>query len=569
MRRCVSVPYPFCSATSDNAEAMVSFCPPIPAQQERGTEAQQPSTAVQADALGLDVKYVSSGTAEEIQGTEFAALSDVLSKFASPEELTGSAQPADGSAADGGKGPVEDGTQSSHMEDPEQDSDAGGEEDDLSALSNRKRKQLLRMSVAELKAYVDHPHVVEAHDVTSHEPKLLVALKAARNTVPVPQHWSQKRKYLQGKRGFDKSPYELPAHIAATGIGIIRDASLEKDAGKSLKQRMRERVRPKRGQMEIEYEKLYDAFFRHAVAPRTTTFGDMYYENKEMEHKYSDKRPGVMSDRLREALGISGDTTPPPWLINMQRFGPPPSYTNLSVPGLNAPLPEGCSYGFQPGGWGKPPVNAAGEALYGDPFGLQASEGGEGEAQTSTAITGSGQLPVQKEAWGGLQEVESESEEEEEEEGEGEEGGDAEQNVPEGVPGIGQGQAGADDDSSTVLDGTVTPAMVQLRKDGPKPATAYTVLQAKQASFGDGIVGASHTYEIPPDATPVNLSKGGGLADTTLPTGAASVGGLASASTAGGTASVSRGTKRSRFSSGVETEDVETATAKKYKDFKF
>lgn len=34
-------------------------------------------------------------------------------------------------------------------------------------------------------------------DATASDPKLLVFLKSYRNTVPVPRHWSQKRKYLQ------------------------------------------------------------------------------------------------------------------------------------------------------------------------------------------------------------------------------------------------------------------------------------------------------------------------------------------------------------------------------------
>lgn len=34
-------------------------------------------------------------------------------------------------------------------------------------------------------------------DVTAQDPRLLVYLKAYRNTVPVPRHWSQKRKFLQ------------------------------------------------------------------------------------------------------------------------------------------------------------------------------------------------------------------------------------------------------------------------------------------------------------------------------------------------------------------------------------
>lgn len=43
---------------------------------------------------------------------------------------------------------------------------------------------------------------------------------------------------------------------------------------------------------------------------------------------------------------------PPPWLVNMQRYGPPPSYPNLKIQGLNAPIPEGATYGYHPGGIG-------------------------------------------------------------------------------------------------------------------------------------------------------------------------------------------------------------------------
>lgn len=51
---------------------------------------------------------------------------------------------------------------------------------------------------------------------------------------------------------------------------------------------------------------------------------------------------------------------PPPWLINMQRYGPPPGYPQLKIPGVNAPIPEGAQWGYQPGGWGKAPVNEVG-----------------------------------------------------------------------------------------------------------------------------------------------------------------------------------------------------------------
>ena len=65
-----------------------------------------------------------------------------------------------------------------------------------------------------------------------------------------------------------------------------------------------------------------------------------YYEGKEFETSLKEKRPGELSPELVEALSIP-PLAPPPWLISMQRFGPPPSYPTLRIPGLNAPIPEG------------------------------------------------------------------------------------------------------------------------------------------------------------------------------------------------------------------------------------
>jgi len=68
--------------------------------------------------------------------------------------------------------------------------------------------------------------------------------------------------------------------------------------------------------------------------------------------------------RALQALGI-GEDDPPPWLVNMQRYGPPPSYPHLRIPGLNAPIPAGARYGFGASEWGKPPVDSKGNPLYG------------------------------------------------------------------------------------------------------------------------------------------------------------------------------------------------------------
>ena len=79
-------------------------------------------------------------------------------------------------------------------------------------------------------------------------------------------------------------------------------------------------------------------------------------------------RPGVLSEELKAALNMP-PSAPPPWLINMQRYGPPPSYANLKIPGLNSPIPPGAQWGYHPGGWGKPPVDEYNRPLYGDVFG--------------------------------------------------------------------------------------------------------------------------------------------------------------------------------------------------------
>lgn len=134
--------------------------------------------------------------------------------------------------------------------------------DDKEKLSKRKLKKLTRLSVAELKQLVNRPDVVEMHDVTARDPKLLVQLKAHRNTVQVPRHWCFKRKYLQGKRGIEKPPFDLPAFIKKTGIMEMRASLQEKDEAKTLKAKMRERARPKMGKIDIDYQKLHDAFFK-------------------------------------------------------------------------------------------------------------------------------------------------------------------------------------------------------------------------------------------------------------------------------------------------------------------
>ena len=127
---------------------------------------------------------------------------DVFAKFASAEELT----------TDTVEEVATDAPVAEKADDVEED------EAPEKRLSRKQRKAMSRMTVAELKQVVARPEAVEAHDVTASDPRLLVFLKSYRNTVPVPRHWCHKRKFLQGKRGVEKKPFQLPEYIAQTGM---------------------------------------------------------------------------------------------------------------------------------------------------------------------------------------------------------------------------------------------------------------------------------------------------------------------------------------------------------------
>ncbi|KAF8334553.1 DUF382-domain-containing protein [Amanita rubescens] len=422
-----------------------------------------------------NVEYVSEQL--DIKGSALEAFSDVFARFQPPpEEITvKDKEPTKGEVI---------------YSDDDMESE-GDSEAEQKPLSKKKARKLKRLTVAELKQLVKKPELVEWTDVTAADPRLLLHIKSYRNTVPIPAHWSAKRDYLQGKRGIEKPPFQLPAYIADTGIAQMRDAIKEKEANMSLKAKTRERVQPKMGKMDIDYQKLHDAFFKFATKPIVTGFGEMYYEGKEFETQLKEKRPGDLSPELVEALSIP-PLAPPPWLISMQRFGPPPSYPTLRIPGLNAPIPEGAQWGFHPGGWGKPPLDEYNRPLYGDVFGVLPKV-------TDTNIG----EPVDKEPWGELEP----EEEEEEEESESEE----EEEIAEPAPTDGmQTPSGMETPSgmasvvSTVAGGLETPDFLELRKSSQRtvseaveagPRSLYQVVPEKQTSVR-GLVGSDRAYDV-------------------------------------------------------------------------
>ncbi|XP_064205403.1 splicing factor 3B subunit 2 isoform X1 [Anguilla rostrata] len=381
------------------------------------------------------------------------------------------------------------------FEEEKKDSDDSDEETktDAPKMSKKKLRRMNRLTVAELKQLVVRPDVVEMHDVTAQEPKLLVHLKATRNTVPVPRHWCFKRKYLQGKRGIEKPPFELPEFIKRTGIQEMREALQEKEDAKTMKTKMREKVRPKMGKIDIDYQKLHDAFFKWQIKPKLTIHGDLYYEGKEFETRLKEKKPGDLSDELRIALGMpvgpNSNKVPPPWLIAMQRYGPPPSYPNLKIPGLNSPIPEGCSFGYHAGGWGKPPVDEMGKPLYGDVFGTNA---GDFQAKTE-------EEEVDRTPWGELEPSDEESSEEEEEE-------ESDEDKPDETGFFTPADSGliTPGGFSSVPAGMETPELIELRKkkieeamDGNETPQLFTVLpERRTASVGAAMMASTHIYDV-------------------------------------------------------------------------
>ncbi|KAK7747958.1 hypothetical protein SLS53_001210 [Cytospora paraplurivora] len=388
----------------------------------------------------------------------------------------------------------------------DQDDDIPSEEEQEGQpkLSKKKRKKLNKLSIAELKALVKNPEVVEWQDPSSSDPRLLVQIKAQRNVVPVPGHWSLKREYLSSKRGIEKPPFKLPKFIADTGITEMRDAVLEKQAEQSLKQKQRERVQPKMGKLDIDYQKLYDAFFRFQTKPDLTRFGDVYHEGKEWEADYRYFKPGEVSDSLRDALGMQPGF-PPPWLLQQQRVGPPPSYPLLKIPGLNAPLPAGASWGFNPGQWGKPPVDEYNRPIYGgDIFGVTA--GNPGAPAQLQAVQPQAE-PVDRTLWGELKAPEeSEEEESEEEDDEEEDEEEADADVPGGLetPGgfvssvptdYGHAPSGVESSMAGEFDLRKQRRGYETEESVAGPRSAYQVIPERQTR-AEGFFGSDRVYDL-------------------------------------------------------------------------
>lgn len=198
-----------------------------------------------------------------------------------------------------------------------------------------KKNQKNRIGISELKASTAKPQSVEWFDCDAPDPFLVVLLRTRLNNVDIPGHWQQKKDYLSAKKGSAKAPYNLPDFIKKTGISEMRNHDPE-----SLKKLQRDRVQPKMNKLDIDYQLLHDAFFKHQTKPKLLSYGELYSEGREKtdqhRQKIADVKPGKISKELRAAVGMpENEKSIPPWITLMQELGKPPSYKHLIIPGVD------------------------------------------------------------------------------------------------------------------------------------------------------------------------------------------------------------------------------------------
>lgn len=235
---------------------------------------------------------------------------------------------------------------------------------ELNANKRQRKAQKIQRAYEEYKLCVPYPELLQIEDVASPDVRLLNVLRGTPHSVPVPGHWKEKRGYLSTKGAIHKKPYTVPDKVIQTGVYDAVKARRAYRASLSLKQKQKLKLNPK----VFSEDGACKETEMDVPCPVLSCFGDLYRENAYSEDVFREVTPGKLSTELAAALGIQDSNKPPPWLYAMQKYGLPPAYPNMRVPGVNAPIPKGCKFGRGDECWGIPPTESDGRPVYPDVY---------------------------------------------------------------------------------------------------------------------------------------------------------------------------------------------------------
>nr|BAS01671.1 splicing factor 3bA [Lotharella vacuolata] len=170
---------------------------------------------------------------------------------------------------------------------------------------NKKKKIKIKMEnkFILLKKIANRPDKIGIHDTRSKFCFSLVNIKDMQKSIDVPILWKTKKKFLIGNKGNENSNIFLKYYV-----------NINSKIKKGFK----------------NFKNILELIDKEVVFKTYLKFGEYFYEGKNLEKNLEKYRPGVLSENLREALGISTYSNPP-WILNFKKFGLPPSYfTNAS-----------------------------------------------------------------------------------------------------------------------------------------------------------------------------------------------------------------------------------------------
>lgn len=223
---------------------------------------------------------------------------------------------------------------------------------------NRKcRKQHhLQAKFEELKLLVENPSTVQIEDVSAPNPLLLNKYKNTHNCVPVPPYWKYKKTIFYVQEAFN--PPFVPEGYFKQREEFYEsiDKKTRKDAENEIKYpKLKPQYMIPASSMQGMYKCAFDT-------SRLLKAGVLYDAYEGIKVKKKINMLDNMSSTLKKACGMT-KYTPPQWLLNMQKIGPPPN-TMYKIPGVNCSIPKNCVYGYEENGWDELPLDADGKQKY-------------------------------------------------------------------------------------------------------------------------------------------------------------------------------------------------------------